>query len=152
MNKPLKKKSARQKSRELAVQALYQWQLSQASQDKVIEEFLSNHDFSEVDKKYWRELVCQSIEKQEELHLVMQPFLSRAVNEITPVELAVLSVAFYEFTYRMDVPFRVVINEAIDLTKCFGASDSHRFINGVLDAAAKKLRETEVSMARKARN
>jgi N utilization substance protein B len=144
-----KNKNPRRAARECAVQAIYQWQISAADASEIIQHFMQYHDFHQVDKAYWQELVTQSIQHAADFDEKMQPFLSRSVQEITPVELSILRVAFYELASRLDIPYRVVINEAVELAKIFGASDSHRFINGVLDVAAKKLRATEISMRNK---
>ena len=111
--------------------------------------FAKEHSMSDADEAYWQELVTQSIKCADTLSEKMQPFLTRPVKSINPVELAILRVSFYELSERLDIPYRVIINEAIELTKVFGAVDSHRFINGALDAAAKELRGTEVAMKRR---
>ena len=143
------KKSPRQLAREYALQSLYQWQLSGMASEELMLQFETQHDFKGVDKEYWRELVSKGIGDSEDLRLKMKPYLNRSIKSINPVELSILQIAFYEFVHRPEIPFRVVINEAIDLAKSYGAADSHRFINGLLDAAAKDLRKTEVAMQKK---
>lgn len=150
MNKSSHRKNSRRQAREYAVQALYQWQLSQHIIADILLDFSKEHNFSHVDQEYWQELVTQSIAQADVLDVTMQPFLSRPIAAVNPVELAILRVAFYELCYRIDIPYRVVLNEAIELAKLFGAVDSHRFMNGVLDKAAKKLRSAEIAMKRKA--
>lgn len=140
-----KNKNPRRCAREYAVQTLYQWQLSEPSVAELIVDFSKDQSFSGVDRDYWHELVTNSIEQASVLDEKMQPFLSRSLASVNPVELAILRVAFYELCFRPDIPYRVVINEAIELAKVFGAVDSHRFMNGVLDKASKKLRSIEVA-------
>lgn len=144
-----KKKNPRRLAREYAVQALYQWQLSPASADEVLLSFLTEHKLEDTDQAYWRELVNGVVENHSALDEGMRDFLSRSPKSVDPVELAILRIAMYELTHRPDIPYRVIINESIDLAKLFAAIDSHRFVNGVLDKAAKKLRPVECEMKTK---
>lgn len=145
-----KPKSPRRVSREYAVQTLYTWQLAPLGLEQLLTDFAAQHSFEHADIAYWRELVTQGVRHGDELDECLQAFISRATHELGPVEHAILHIAIYELRDRVDIPYRVIINEAIDLAKYFGAADSHRFINGALDAAAKKLRPIEVA-ARAAR-
>ncbi|MDU3928288.1 MAG: transcription antitermination factor NusB [Enterobacter asburiae] len=124
------KPAARRRARECAVQALYSWQLSQNDIADVEYQFLSEQDVKDVDVLYFRELLSG----------LMKPYLSRLLEELGQVEKAVLRIALFELSKRDDVPYKVAINEAIELAKTFGAEDSHKFVNGVLDKAAPAIR------------
>ena len=113
------KPAARRRARECAVQALYSWQLSQNDIADVEYQFLAEQDVKDVDVLY---------------------YLSRLLEELGQVEKAVLRIALFELSKRSDVPYKVAINEAIELAKTFGAEDSHKFVNGVLDKAAPVIR------------
>jgi N utilization substance protein B len=124
----------------MALQALYSWQMTSNSLEKIELDIAAINDFSKVDSEYFTTLVRGCILDYEHLDLVIKPYLGRLPEELDQVEKAILRLATYELLNRDDVPFKVVINEAIELAKLFGAEASHRFINGVLDKAMKTLR------------
>lgn len=131
----------RRRARECAVQAIYSWQVSRNDLADVETSFIAEQDMKGVDTKYFRELLHGVVKNTAELDEKMAPYLTeRKVEELGQVELAILRVALYELMKRQDVPYKVVINEAIDLTKTFGAADSHKFVNGVLDKIAPTIR------------
>ncbi len=134
------KPAARRRARECAVQALYSWQISNNDLADIELDFLTEQDTTDVDVDYFRVLFIGAATNAEQLDKLMAPFLSRQLDELGMIEKAILRVAMFELTKRQDVPFRVVINEAIELAKVFGADDSHKFVNGVLDKAAAKVR------------
>lgn len=134
------KPAARHRARECAVQALYSWQLSQNDIADVEYQFLAEQDVKDVDVMYFRELLAGVANNSAYLDGLMKPWLSRQLEELGQVEKAVLRIALYELSKRDDVPFKVAINEAIELAKTFGAEDSHKFVNGVLDKVAPELR------------
>ena len=134
------KPAARRKARELAVQAVYSWQLSQNTFNEIEAQFLTDNDTSKVDVDYFLELLRGVGAFYKSLDEAIAPYLDRPISELDPVELAVLRIAAYELRERYDVPYKVAINEAIELAKSFGADDSHRFVNGVLDKAVDALR------------
>ncbi|NKI74999.1 transcription antitermination factor NusB [Dickeya sp. CFBP 2040] len=134
------KPAARRRARECAVQALYSWQLSKNDIADVELQFLSEQDVKGVDIAYFRELLAGVATLAEKLDAQMAPYLSRQLEELGQVERAVLRLAVYELSKREDVPYKVAINEAIELAKVFGAEDSHKFVNGVLDKAGPHLR------------
>ncbi|MDR0806938.1 MAG: transcription antitermination factor NusB [Enterobacteriaceae bacterium] len=134
------KPSARRRARECAVQALYSWQLSKNDIADVELEFLTEQDVKDVDVTYFRELFSGAAINAGELDKLMSPYLSRTLDELGQIERAILRVAVYELSKREDVPYKVVINEAIELAKTFGAEDSHKFVNGVLDKIVPRLR------------
>ncbi|MCL1123968.1 transcription antitermination factor NusB [Shewanella surugensis] len=127
------KPSERRKARRLAVQAIYSWQLSGNNIADVEHEFLTEHVVDGVDVAYFRELFAGVATKKSQLDELIAPHLERPLEEVDPVEKAVLRLATFELTYRKDVPYKVAINEAIELAKAFGAEESHRFVNGILD-------------------
>lgn len=131
----------RRRARECAVQAIYSWQVSKNDLSEIESSFMAEQDMKGVDKKYFRELLHGVISHSSELDTKMESFLNeRSLDELGFVEHAILRIAVYELLKREDVPYKVVINEAIDLTKTFGAEDSHKFINGVLDKVAPTIR------------
>lgn len=131
----------RRRARECAVQAVYSWQVSKNDLSDVEVSFMAEQDMKGVDKKYFRELLNGVGLNVIELDSKMEPYLNdRSLDELGLVERAILRIAIYELLKREDVPYKVVINEAIDLTKTFGAEDSHKFINGVLDKVAPTIR------------
>lgn len=138
--------AARRNARRYALQAMYQWQMAEASLSDIETEFLHYHIDKQLDMTYFKELLHGIPRHAHELDLEMQPFLGRPLHEIDPIELAVLRLAIYELLKRPDVPYRVVINEALELTKKFGSIEGYKFVNGVLDRVARKVRETEVNM------
>jgi len=135
--------AARSRSRRRATQALYAWQISGNAMPKVIEEFRHEQDMEIADLVYFEDLLRGVAEHCAELDQGLAPFLDREVAQVDPIERAVLRLAAYELRYRVDVPYRVVINEAIEVTKRFGAEHGHTYVNGVLDKAAKEWRRTE---------
>lgn len=135
------KPAARHRARECAVQAIYSWQLSGNCIADVEVEFLSEQDMSDVDVTYFRELLNGVSTHLLELDKNMAPYLSRQLGELGQVEKAVLRLAMFELCYRDDVPYKVAINEAIELAKVFGAEESHKFINGALDKVVPTVRK-----------
>jgi transcription antitermination protein NusB len=134
----------RRQARHYAVQALYQWQMSGNALNAIDAQFRADFDFSTTDTEYFHELLHEVPVRLEEINELLTPcMVDRAVDELGPVELAVLRMAMYELIVRIDVPYKVVINEAVALAKKFGATDSHKFVNGVLDCAAQKIRQIE---------
>ena len=137
------KPAFRRRARKLAVQALYQWEMLKVPMTEIEAQFLAREDLDEVDVDYFRELIL-GVESQvntldENFHL----YLDRPIKDLTLVELCVLRLAIFELMNRPDVPFRVIINEALELTKIFGSVEGFKYVNGVLDQAAKKLRASE---------
>ncbi|MGL9750794.1 MAG: transcription antitermination factor NusB [Symbiopectobacterium sp.] len=137
------KTAARRRARECAVQALYSWQLSKNDIVDIELQFLSEQDGKDADISYFRELLASVAMQAEKLDALMAPYLSRQLEELGQVERAVLRIALFELSKRDDVPYKVAINEAIELAKVFGAEDSHKFVNGVLDKVAPTVRQTK---------
>ncbi|HUH57745.1 MAG TPA: transcription antitermination factor NusB [Pseudomonadales bacterium] len=136
--------AARRKARHYAVQALYQWQLAGADLITIEAEFRADNDMSKVDGEYFHDVLHGIPREKKSLDDKISPLLDRRLDEMTPVELAIVRLGAYEMIYRVDVPYKVVINEAIELTKKFGATDGHKFINGVLDKLAQRERQVEI--------
>ena len=137
--------AARSRARRRALQAIYAWQLSGQNIAQVIEQFRSEQDMEIADLAYFEDLLRGLDSHCADIDAALQPFLDRSVDQVDPIERAVLRLATYEMRYRLDVPYRVVINEGIELAKVFGATDGHKFVNGVLDKLAPTLRAAEVS-------
>lgn len=134
------KPAARRRARECATQALYSWQLSHNDISDIEVQFLAEQDTSDVDVAYFRKLYAGVATNAKELDNLMAPYLSRQLEELGYVERSVLRIALFELSKRQDVPYKVAINEAIELAKTFGAEESHKFINGVLDKVAPVIR------------
>lgn len=140
MTEQVKKISPRRRARECAVQALYSWAISQNSPEIIELNFMTEQDMKGVDTPYFRKLFRQTVENVEAVERTMQGYLDRSLEELDPVEKAVLRLAVYELQFEVDVPYKVVINEAIEVAKVFGADESHKYINGVLDKIAPLVR------------
>ena len=132
----------RRKARRLIVQALYQNLLSGASTREIEEQFREEHT-GKIDWDYFAEIFAGIVSRRDELDAQLAPLLDREISALDPIEQAVLYLGAYEFANRIDVPYRVVINECVDLAKVFGATDGHKYINGVLDKMALTLRPLE---------
>ena len=140
MTEQVKKISPRRRARECAVQALYSWAVSQNSPEIVELNFMTEQDMKGVDAPYFRKLFRQTVENVEAVERTMQGYLDRGLTELDPIEKAILRLAVYELQFEADVPYKVVINEAIEVAKVFGADESHKYINGVLDKIAPVVR------------
>lgn len=136
---------ARNRARRLAVQALYEWQMTGTSEAEIKKRFLEDKKDKTVDKEYFQELISDVIDKAAELDKTIEPFLKRPLTEIDLVEHAILRLSTYELMHRRDIPYRVVINEGVELAKTFGAEQGHKFINGILDKLANSLRSAEAA-------
>ncbi len=142
--KPANSRSARRRSREFALQGLYQWQLA-ATPVEIIEKQLSEvGGFNKIDLEYFQTLLRGAINSHANLEKVLTPLLDRRFDELSPIERGVLLLAGFELQQRIDVPYRVVINEAIELAKTFGGVDGHKYVNGILDKLAVEFRKVEL--------
>ena len=130
----------RHNARKYALQALYQWMISGNDINEIEIQFLKEFNFSKVDIEYFRGLLHGVPTQLDELDAAMEPFLSRPASRLTPIELTVLRMAIFELLNYKDIPYQVIINEALELNKKFGAQDGFKFVNGVLDKAAHKIR------------
>ena len=139
---------ARSRARRRALQAVYAWQMSGGRVNDVIAEFAHEQAKEVADLEYFEDLVRGVDRHQHDLDEALAPFLDRDVEQVDPIERAVLRIAAYELRLRPDVPYRVVINEAIETVKRFGAEHGHTYVNGVLDHAAAQWRAAEVQAPR----
>jgi transcription antitermination protein NusB len=142
-------KSARRRSRELATQGLYQWLLSGAPGGEIDAQLRGAQGFDKADHEHLDALLHGVIRDSEALSADLTPCLDRPIDQLSPVERAVLLVAAYELKNHVDIPYRVVINEAVELAKTFGGADGYKYVNGVLDKLAAQLRLAETQAARK---
>lgn len=134
---------ARSVARKVAMQALYQWQLNGQPALDILSQFLEDEDSAGADREYLAELIKGCINGAGPINDVIAPFVDRPLDQLDPVETGILMIGIYELQQRLDVPYRVVINEAVDLCKRFGATDAHKYVNAVLDRAARALRAAE---------
>lgn len=137
-------RSARRRARQLALQGLYQWLIGGRDAASIEAEPLDDGEArSGADIAHYRELLTGAIENAGSLRVQFAPYLDRAVAALSPVEHAILLIGTYELAYRLEIPYRVVINEAVELAKSFGGTDGFRYVNGVLDKVAAQLRPAE---------
>lgn len=129
------------------MQALYQWHMAGAPLGDIEAEFRADYDFSHVDLEYFQALLHGVPSCVDELEEALAPLLDRKVDDLDPIERTLLRMGMYELKRRIDVPYKVVINEEVALAKKFGATDSYKYVNGVLDKAARQLRKVEIDAA-----
>jgi len=141
--------AARSRARRRALQALYAWQVSGTSIPQVINQFQHEQDMEVADQEYFEALVKGVAEHRPGLDEKLAGFLDRTIEQVDPIERAVLRIAAFELLHRMDVPYRVVLNEAIETAKRFGSDHGHTYVNGVLDRAAAEWRPGEAAQGRR---
>ena len=134
---------ARHNARSYAIQALYEWLISGNDIEIIKQHFFNDYNFKKTDATYFDVLLKGVITKHTSLDKHMLPYLDRPLKKLDPIELCILRIAIFELTERSDIPYRVVINEAVELAKKFGVTGGHKYVNGVLDKVAKDLRPTE---------
>lgn len=144
MNSASKYRILRHNARQYALQAIYQWQLSGTPIQEIEVQFVRFHVTKKVDLDYFKEVIAGVAQMQHEIDKQIEPFIDRSITEVDPIELAILRIATYELGKRLDVPYRVIINEALELAKKFGSVEGFKFINSVLDRVARKLRAHEI--------
>jgi len=140
--------SKRRSARQSALQALYQWQLTGQDLRQIEAQFLAEKDSSRFDVEYFHDLLHGVPGHLSELDARLGPLLDRSIGQVDPVERAALRLGAYELLHHMEVPFRVAISEAVELSKTFGATEGHKYVNGVLDRLAKQVRSFEVERRR----
>lgn len=133
----------RKRARRRALQALYQWQLNDDSADAIIRQFVEEQNFDQVDQQYFESLVREVVAYRDELDEAVAPFLKRVNASIDQMERVILRLGACELIHHLEIPHRVVIDEAVELAHRFGAEQAHTFINGVLDRLADKVRTME---------
>ena len=144
-------KSPRRRAREFALQGLYQWRLSGNDEAAIEAHLREAEEFNKVDRAFFTGLLRGVLIQESELQAQLQAFLDRPFGELSPIEASVLLAGAYELVNYPETPYRVIINEAIELAKGFGGTDGHKYVNGVLDKLAAKLRPVEVEAKRAAR-
>src|SRR5437867_20882 len=140
---PHKRRGSRRGSRELALQALYQWLLNRDDVQVLLTQACEKKEFARADEDYFRALLRGVIERAPQLEGAVQPFLDRPIEQLSPIERALLLIAAFELTAATDVPYRVAINEAVELAKSYGGTDGYKYVNGVLDKLAAQVRPGE---------
>ena len=147
--KPAKPKSARRRSREIALQGLYEWLVSGTDAGVIDAHMREQEGFDKADRAHFDALLHGCIAEASDLDGVLGKFVDRKTTELSPDEHGVLMIGAYELKHCIDIPYKVAINEAVELAKSFGGTDGHKYVNGVLDKAAADLRPAEVQAASK---
>lgn len=135
---------SRHLARRNAVQALYQWDLTEQDPSDIEDSFIEGHDLSKVDLEYFRHLIRNVPLYHLEIDDRLSQYIKRDLDNIDPVERAILRLGTYELEFEKTIPYKAIIDEAIELTKLFGSEEGYRFVNGVLDRLAKELRHSEI--------
>jgi N utilization substance protein B len=138
-------KSLRHRARELAIQGIYQWRVTGGEVATIEKQIQNEKNIGRFDKELFSKLLCGSLAKHVDIEALVVPYLDRPLDELSPVEYAVLLLGAFELSQNIEVPYKVVINEAVELAKTFGGADGHKFVNGVLDKLAPELRTIEFS-------
>jgi N utilization substance protein B len=136
---------ARTRARELMVQALYQKQIAGHSTSELVAQYQADTAYARVDQEFFDELFPAISNGQEEIEKKIDELIDRPLVQLDPIELSILLIGVHELATRIDTPYKVVINEGVNLARRFGATDGHKYINACLDVAAQSLREVEVS-------
>ena len=142
---PSKNRTPRHRAREFALQGLYQWLLNNEDATTVVNNIRAAHGFEKADANHFAALLYGAIKDSVSLREAFAPLIDRGVRELSPIEHGVLLIGAYELKNNLEIPYRVVINEAVELTKSFGGIDGHKYVNGVLDKLAPRLRGEEVA-------
>lgn len=147
-----KHKSRRRIAREFVLQGIYQWKVAGGTVSFIEQQLRESDEFKHVDEKHFRSLLQGALQNVEGLGAHIQPCLDRPLHELSPVEFAILLLSTFELLHHPEIPYRAIINEAIELAKTYGGSDGHRYVNGVLDKLAIQLRAVEIAAQRPAKN
>jgi transcription antitermination protein NusB len=139
-----KAKSARRRSRELALQGLYQWQIGKQDPAEIDANLREQDEFGKADAPHLDALLHGCIQQHAMLDPLFADFLDRPLHELSPIEHAILWIGTFELKQCLDIPYKVVINESVELAKSFGGTDGHKYVNGILDQTAQQLRPGEV--------
>jgi N utilization substance protein B len=142
---PSKNRSPRHRAREFALQGIYQWLLNNEDSGAIDAHIREAHSFEKADQEHFDILLHGSINQSVALREDFAPLIDRTIAELSPIEHAVLLIGAFELKNQMEIPYRVVINEAVELTKSFGGQDGHKYVNGVLDKLAGKFRSVEIA-------
>jgi len=136
---------ARTNARKAAVQALYQWQMTGQNLSLIEQQFIEEEWLKDAQKSYFNELFHGVPTNLDVIDQALGEFVDRPIDTVDPVERAILRIGTYELLYRLNMPYRVVINESVNLAKCFGADGSHKYVNGILDKIAQQKRAVEIN-------
>ena len=136
-------RNPRRRAREFALQGLYQWQLAATPVETIEQQLAEASGFEKIDTDYFRILLRGAIASQAEIEAALRPHLDRPITQLSPIERGILMLAGFELKQQLDVPYRVVINEAVELAKSYGGTDGHKYVNGVLDKLAGEWRSIE---------
>lgn len=147
---PNKNRTPRHRAREFALQGLYQWLLNNEDVRTIETHIRQAHGFDKADAEHFDALLYGTVKQATELRAGLTPLIDREISQLSPVEHAALLIGAFELKNHIEIPYKVVINEAVELTKSFGGIDGHKYVNGVLDKFAANARETEVNAGRKA--
>jgi len=145
---PNKSRTPRHRAREFALQGLYQWLMSQEDAGAIDAHIRHAHGFDKADAEHFDLLLHGTIRDVHNLRSEIVPLIDRAIDQLSPIEHAALLIGAFELKHHIEIPYKVVINEAVELTKSFGGIDGHKYVNGVLDKLAARLRATEVAARR----
>jgi len=145
---PNKSRTPRHRAREFALQGLYQWLMSQEDAGAIDAHIRHAHGFDKADAEHFDLLLHGTIRDVDNLRSEIVPLIDRAIDQLSPIEHAALLIGAFELKHHIEIPYKVVINEAVELTKSFGGIDGHKYVNGVLDKLAASLRATEVAAGR----
>jgi N utilization substance protein B len=132
-------------ARRFCMQALYQWEITHQDINTIEAQFLQDENIERVDLAYFKELISGVIEQLDLIQSYIKRYVDRPVSEVDPIELSILRIAIFELLKRRDVPYKVVVNEALELAKAFGATDGYKFVNGILDKVAREARREEIA-------
>ena len=146
---PNKNRTPRHRAREFALQGLYQWLLNNEDAGAIDAHIREAHGFEKADAEHFDALLHGTIRQASQLREGLSPLIDRPIDQLSPVEHAALLIGAYELGSHLEIPYKVVINEAVELTKSFGGIDGHKYVNGVLDKFAAKVRNVEVDDAKK---
>lgn len=146
---PSKNRTPRHRAREFALQGLYQWLLNNEDAGAIEAHIREAHGFDKADAEHFDVLLYGAIKHAADLRSALAPLIDRSITELSPVEHAALLIGAFELQNHIEIPYKVVINEAVELTKSFGGIDGHKYVNGVLDRFAAKVRDTEVGATRR---
>jgi N utilization substance protein B len=138
-------RSPRHRARELALQGIYQWRITSGDEAQIEKQIHAEKNLGRYDKELFSKLLRGALGQHADIELLLAPHLDRPLAELSPVEFAVLLLGAFELSQHLEVPYKVVINEAVELAKTFGGTDGHKFVNGVLDKLAPQLRALEFS-------
>jgi N utilization substance protein B len=145
---PNKSRTPRHRAREFALQGLYQWLMNQEDVGAIDAHIRNAHGFDKADAEHFDLLLHGTIRDVDNLRTEIVPLIDRAIDQLSPIEHAALLIGAFELKHHIEIPYKVVINEAVELTKSFGGIDGHKYVNGVLDKLATSLRATEVAARR----